>query len=241
MSKKRFDFRLAVGAIDGPQSSVWHFWSRNSEVYAAHRGFGGVQKFSFHTPNICRLAPSKVPGIIRKPAISEWRRDPTPAVGSGRVVRVLRIGFATDLLSSALERPARKIIWIEPAPAGSSTVLDLMFTRDNEASFSDALAGEPASIGHKLLVYQPLPNEEAFCISRWYSPEADKTLRMPASHGHTHDLIVYPRDPDATGRPIRLTIFSRPKDGDLMNVWEMGAYAHAPLTDDQWKAMVDAL
>src|SRR4051812_32627367 len=36
--KKRFDVRIAVGSPDGPRSSVWHFWSRKSEVYAQHGG-----------------------------------------------------------------------------------------------------------------------------------------------------------------------------------------------------------
>ena len=240
MSKKRFDFRLAIGTVDGARSSVWHFWSRNSEVYAAHGGMGGVEKFSFHTPNICRRAFTKehgTPNTLTNRAMHEWLRDPTPPIGGKRVVRVLRVGFATDLLSTALKPPKRHNAWIKPAPAGGSTVLDLMFTRDSEAVLSQAISGEPPGLGHTLIAYKQLPNGEAFCVTVWYSDKADKLLRMPASHGHKNDLIVHPNDPTLSGRPVRLTLFSNPTDGELMNVWELGAYWHVPLTDDEWEMM----
>jgi hypothetical protein len=244
MSKNRFDFRLAIGSIGGPRSSVWHFWSRRSEVYATHGGMGGIEKFSFHTPNVCRRAFTKeygTPAAMTNRASHEWLRDPTPPVGSQQVVRVLRIGFATDLLSTALKPPKRTITWVKPAPLGGSTVLSLMFTKDSEANLVQALEGEPSALNHTLIVYKKLPNGEAFCITSWFSPEADKTLRVPASHGHKRDLIVYPKDPEATGRPVRLTTFSSPKDGELIDVWEFGGYWSAPVTDAEWKAMVDAV
>jgi hypothetical protein len=203
---------------------------------------GGIEKFSFHTPNICRRAFTKehgTPEMLNNRATSEWHRDPTPPVGSKRVVRVLRVGFATNLLSTALEPPKRSITWIKAAPPGGSTVLDLMFTHDCEADLFEAIAHEPVDLGHTLVAYKQLPNGEAFCVTSWHSDQADKTLRMPASHGHKHDLIVHPNDPASTGRPVRLTLFSNPTDGELINVWDLGAYWHAPLTDDQWKKMCE--
>ena len=53
-------------------------------------------------------------------------------------------------------------------------------------------------------------------------------------------IVGFPA-PEATGRPVRLTTSSSPKDGDLMDVWEFGGYWSAPVTDAEWKAMVDAV
>jgi hypothetical protein len=240
MTRKRFDIRVAIGTVDGPRSSVWHFWSRNSEVYVVHGGMGGIEKFSFHTPNVCRRAFTKEhgkPSGLANRATHEWRRDPTPPESSKRVVRVLVVGFATDILSTALAPPKHKVIWVEPAPPGGSTVLDLMFTRDAEATLLEALTSEPQHLGHRLVAYNPLPNGEAFCVTSYHADHADSTLRMPASHGHKRDLIAFPKDPNSTGRPVRLTIFSNPADGEFMRVWEYGADWHAPLTDAEWEIM----
>jgi len=238
---KRFDVRIAVGSLDGPHSNVWRFWSRKAEVYAAQSAMGGVEKFSFHTPNICRRAFTKehgTPITLNDRATHRWLRDVTSTAG---VVRVLRVGFATDLLSTALAPPKRSISWIKPAPSGWSTVIDLMFTREDETTLLKALTGERAEIGHRLVAYKRLPNGEAFCVSVWYADRADTTLRMPADQTHKEDLIVFPKDPDLTGRPVRLTLFSNPSDGQFMQAWEYGAYWQTPLTDDEWNTMRQSL
>jgi hypothetical protein len=237
MGSQRFDVRLAVGTPGGPCSSVWRFWSRKSEVYAAVSQMGGVEKFSFHTPDICRHAFTKehgTPRTMRDRAMHAWRRDPTPPAGTNRVVRVLRIGFATDLLSTALQPPRRTLIWAAPAPAGGSTVVEVIFSRDSESTVIEALA---THLAHKLIAYRRLPNGEAFCITSWYSDQADKVLRMPADADHKDDLVVFPNDITQSGRPVRLSLFSNPKDGDFMQVWELGAFWHPPLTEAEWNAM----
>jgi hypothetical protein len=241
MAGKRFDIRLAVGSPNEPRSSVWAFWSRKSEVYAAHRRMGGIEKFSFHTPTLCRHAftkeHSQPSGRINR-AMQAWHRGNTPPAGSNQIVRVLRIGIATDHLSNKLaETPPGNTHWINPAPLGGSTVIDLSFTNDSEAALREALKSEPANLEHKLLAYKQLPNGEAFSISSWHSDEADKVFRVKAAPHDPRDLLIFPIDPDDTGRPVRLTLFSNPQDGDLMSVWEMGGYWHAPLTDAEWQAM----
>jgi hypothetical protein len=241
MAGKRFEIRLAVGSPHGPRSSVWLFWSRNSEVYAAHRSMGGIQKFSFHTPTLCRHAFTKEHGTPRgqsSRAVHEWHRGSTPPRGSNHIVRVLRIGVATDHLSTRLaETPPDNTRWINPAPSGGSTMIDLLFTNDSEDSLCEALKSEPANIGHKLLGYSQLQNGEAIAISSWHSVEADTVFRVSAAPHDPRDLLIFPLDPDVTGRPVRLTLFSNPKDRDLMRVWELGGYWHTPLTDAEWDLM----
>lgn len=240
---RRFDIRAAVGDPSLPRSDVWHFWSRNDQVYVVHGRMGHVQKFSFHTPNICRLAYTKefgTPRTLSNRATHEWRRDATPQKGSRRVVRVLRVFFPTDVLSTAIAPPTKNIRWIKPAMAGGATVLDLMYTRDDEATLRAAIAEEPGTLRHEIIDYKKLTNDEAFCISSWVTHDAQNTLRIPASHGHKQDLIVLPNDPNNTGRPVRLITFSNPKDGDFIQAWEFGGYWHSPLTDDEWVTMRQA-
>lgn len=239
MALKRFDFRMAVGAPTGPRSSIWRFWSRNDQVYVAHSGMGGVQKFSFHTPDICRLAFTKEHGSLARRenrAMHEWRRNSTPPSESKRAVRVLRVGFATDVLSTALKPSNKNVSWVKAAPAGGSTVIDLMFTRDTEEAVRAAVSIEK-NIEHQILTYRMLSNGEAFCVTSWFASETTEALRIPASHGHERDLIVLPTDPTLSGRPVRLTTFSNPKDGDVIRAWEFGAYWVDPLSDQQWDTM----
>jgi len=205
---------------------------------------GGIEKFSFHTPTLCRHAFTKEhgpPSRRSNRAMQVWRRGSTPPAGSNQIVRVLRIGITTDHLSTKLaETPPDNTHWINPAPSGGSTVIDLSFTKDSEATLREALESEPANLEHKLLTCRQLPNGEAFSISSWHSDKADKVFRVLAAPHDARDLLILPRDPDNTGRPVRLTLFSNPKDGDLMSVWELGGYWHAPLTDAEWQAMCDA-
>ena len=230
---KRFDIRVAIGSAEGPRSGVWHFWSRKGQVYVVHSEMGPVQKFSFHTPDYCALAFTKehgTPSTMRQRAMHKWRRDPTPEAGTKRAVRVLRVGFATDLLPTALPQPHKQVVWVQPAPPCGSTVLDLMFVRDAECTWREALASDAAA-NHRIIAYKALPSGEAWCLTSWFAEGSDRSFRIPASHGTQNDIIISPLDPAGTGRPIRVTAFSHPKDGDLMRAWEFGAYAHRPLTD----------
>jgi hypothetical protein len=230
VTMKRFDVRLAVGTMHCPRSSVWNFWSRNDQVYVAHGNLGGVEKFSFHTPDIYRLAFTKEHGTpvgVSNRASHQWRRDLSPPPRMKQVVPVLRVNFATDVLSTALAAPKKPVSWIDAAPVGHATVVDLMFTRESEQSMSELSAnGFPQQCGFKLICYKEMSNEEAFLIASWFSTEAANTLRMPAENGAKHDLIILPIDPNRTGRPVRLTVFSDPKDGDIiqLRIWRLLAF-----------------
>ena len=119
-------------------------------------------------------------------------------------------------------------------------MIDLFFSLDSEGSLREALASDPPSLAHELLAYRQLPNDEALCISSWHSSAAQKFFRVKAAPHDPRDLLILPDDPADTGRPVRLTLFSNPKDGDSMNVWEMGGYWQEPLTDDRWQAICKA-
>jgi hypothetical protein len=232
---KRFDVRVAIGTLAGPRSNVWHFFSRNDQVYAVHGRAGSVEKFSFHTPDVCRLALTKEYAIrsdFQDRHAYEWRRNVASNVGLSRVVRVLRIEFPTDLLSTALQPLKKTIRWITPAPTGGSTMIDLLFTGDSERRAREEIKHDPPERGHQLLAYTQLSNGEAFCLTSWFAPQASlTTLKIPASYHAENDLIVSTLDPDGTGRPIRLSVFSNPKDGDMMHVFDLGAFLKPP-TDE---------
>jgi len=153
-------------------------------------------------------------------------------MGACLATRVLRIGFSTDLLSTTLRSavPAKPVMWVDAAPSGGTTVLDLAFTREDEGAIRAVLANEPQDLAHRLLSYQRLPSGEAVTITAWFSPDADKGFVMPASHNVNEDLVVSTDDPMGTGRPVRLTLYSNPQDRDFMRVWEFGAYWRTPPT-----------
>ena len=136
---------------------------------------------------------------------------------------MLRVGFATAVLSTALNKPTKEVIWVPAAPRGS-TVIDLIFTREDE----ETVRTLTAKVAHNLIAYKVLPSGEAFCLVSWFSEEAEENaFVVPASHHTNNDLIVSPEDPDATGRPVRLTTYRLSSEG-YMCAWEFGAYYQTP-------------
>jgi hypothetical protein len=51
---------------------------------------------------------------------------------------------------------------------------------------------------------------------------------MPADLTHKDDLIAFPENINASGRPVRLSLFSNPKNDDFMQVWGMGHFGIDP-------------
>jgi len=227
----KFNLRFAITRPDGARSSIWHVRRHGSQVYVIFDGLGGVQKFSFHTPNLCRLAQTKEHAALmgtERYCLHEWWRDSTPESGSGKRVRVLLLSCGTNVLSTAFPVSKKSFHAIAAAPVDQSTLVELCFTRENESSVLDSLRKSEPHFNHQLLAYEKLDNGEAIVISSYWGDVANDTLDMPAPKesgksrfGH---LVVSPEDPAKTGRPIRVTTFSNPKDGDFIQVWEFGAY-----------------
>ena len=202
---------------------------------------GGIHKFSFHTPSSCRRAftkeysETKIPG---NRVMQQWHRGPTPSKGVGKVVRVLRIVISTDDLSTGLlDSILGTIHWVNPAPTGGSTCVDLMFSNEPEEELRKLLSGEPENLQHNLHFYNRLPNGEVLVLNSFHSSHSQRVMRVAAAPHDPRDLIVLPEDPENTGRPVRLSLFSNPKDGDFITVWEMGGYWHSPLSQEEWNAM----
>lgn len=242
MSKNRFDLRFVVGSPNGPRSSEWAVWSRKSDVYVASRTLGGIQKFSFHPPNLCRHALTKehvkrAEKIDRK-AI-EWRRGQSPVRGKKQVVRVLRIGFPTDYLSSSLQgKVSNKCLWLDSAPNSGSTVVDIMFTNEDRINLERELIHEMKYFEHRIISYHKMEDGEAFAVASFHSPLTEAPIRLKAAPHDPFDMIALPVDRFNTGRPIRLTLLGHAEDNKPLQVLELGCFRHFPISETTWDAMI---
>ena len=91
-------------------------------------------------------------------------------------------------------------------------VIEMMFTLDPQNAIKAELER-----GQRILVsYWPLKNGEAFVAASRTATWEGEDFRMPGSHHEKRDLVISRCDPDATGRPVRLTMFTQPKDGDAL-------------------------
>lgn len=218
--------RYVVGCHGGARSSVWRVIVRGDDVYVNCATIGGIEKLSFHQSRNCRKAFTAeygVPPSLDDRATTKWKRSETPPVGSKIGHAVLEIRIPTDTLSTALAPLTKKVTWISPSAPGTLTVLLMLYTRK-----SKDLVLETFPEG-RMQAYVAMPSGEAFVIlshpTLWVCPD----VRVPASHHAAQDYLFSADDPDRTGRPVRLVMFSEPKDGDKMIAWEYGGYQRTPL------------
>jgi hypothetical protein len=227
----KFNFNFAVADSDGKRSSLMHLRRHGSQIYLMTQSMGGIQKYSFHTPDICRLAFTKEYATkqqMKNRGIIEWRRGPTPEAGSVNATRVLRLHVGTNVLSARYPETAEGFEKIAAAPRNWSTIVDLGYTRDPESIIRKKVGESATDYNHTLVAYEQLENGEAIFLSSHWASVANDTLNMPAPKpgvgavfGH---LVVSPNDPQNSGRPIRVTVWSNPGYGDLLDAWEFGAY-----------------
>lgn len=216
------DARYVVGTPGGARSNVWRVIVKKSgDVYVTSARMGGVEKLSFHKSGICRKAFTAeygTPHGLDDRATIKWKRSVTPPAGTNQGNFVFEVGIATNTLSLALPLPTKKVRWIAPAPPGDTTVLSMFYARDDEVVIKNGMQrGE-------ILSYTPVAEGEAFVVRSAPFTWDGKDFRVPASHHMSEDYIFSPSDPDRTGRPVRVTIFSHPKDGEKMLAWEHGGY-----------------
>ncbi len=201
-----------------------------------------IQKYSYHPPNICRSALTKEytksVGTTDRNS-TQWLRDETPPLGSRKVVRVMRIATPTDYLSTRIKAkaPHSQCYWIDPAPCGGTTFVDVFFTRDDETVIRELLASEVESLQHDLIAYRQLENGEAFAITSFHVSISHEPVRLKAAFHDQTDIIALPVDPGSTGRPLRLALNVPTNDGDFLPVWELGCYRSPPLTDAEWEQL----
>lgn len=202
-----------------PTFRVWHVWTKRGQVYVAHKGGGGIQKISLHTPTNCRHAFTSEygkPTGLQTRAIVEWERAPTPPVGIGRASCALTLEFPTDFLSTALDH-VDGVTWVPAAPAGHVTIMEFIFTEDNEHDFRAALTGPRREV-----LYWRTCDNEAFVIISHFTAWVGENITVPPSHDETRRLVISSDDPNRTGRPIRFSVFGNPKNG-VMTILEFGA------------------
>ena len=58
-----FKARIAIGDKSGTRSAAWVVSTAKSDVYAAHRISGGIEKISFHQSRVCRRAFTAEHGV----------------------------------------------------------------------------------------------------------------------------------------------------------------------------------
>lgn len=218
----RMDARLVVGTLGGPRSNIWRLASWRDDVYLA---VGAVPvKFSFHASGRCRkafTAEHGPPPSLTDRATIKWWRAPTPRPdGSGRASCVLQVGIPTDTLSTSFQPLPKPATWINPAPAGMGTVIEMLFSWEAENDLSAA-----AAAGNRTVIcYTNLPGGQTFAVTSRHATWEHEDFYMPASHHEGEDWLFTKDDPGATGRPVRITIFNNPKDGDSIIGWEFGGY-----------------
>src|SRR5438094_10175997 len=88
-------------------------------------------------------------------AMFKWHRAPTPPAGTFQIARVAWIGFATDFLSRPAETYGEDVAWIEAAPTGGATCVELSFTRDSQDMILKAVG--QSSVYHRMLRYVSIP------------------------------------------------------------------------------------
>ena len=131
MAKNILNLRFGVKRTDGYIYSIWRLWATHiGDVYLAVRSHAGVSKYSFHKSGICRSAFTSEYGKPEKMtdrAMFKWKRNVTPTIDDN-ATRVAWIAFPTDYLS----RETKKVTWIDAAPSGSATFIELAYTSKPE-------------------------------------------------------------------------------------------------------------
>lgn len=224
MAQNLADLRFAVRSPSGQISSIWRLWAtRHGDVYLATRSMAKIEKYSFHKSGICRSAFTNehgTPKTMTDRAMFKWKRLSTPAAGEGKASRVAWVAFPTDYLSRNAE-PSVEVRWIEAAPPGGATYVELAFTSESR-NFIETAFGQRQE--RKLLLYVNLPGDEAAFLNYYHSDWEDRDLKVPGD-GKVADLLFSASDPYETGRPIRIRLGSSPSDGDALVLRELGGYA----------------
>jgi len=198
--------RFAVGHARFAHSTVWSVISAQNEVYALHRTMGHVEKISLHSSRICRrayIASHARPSLMDDRVLNRWERLKTPPVSKKKIVVGLEVGFPSNQLSNQLEATAKKVSWIPAAPAGFTTIVQIIYTKDTEAGLATLLA----PLSTQLVAYHRLPNGEAVAVVSFEQVDTFTGIIMPASMGERRDLVVPMQGNPAIKRPIGLTLF----------------------------------
>lgn len=226
MSKNLLDLRFGIRRPDGFISDIWRAWvTRQGDVYLGTKGMAGIAKYSFHRSGVCRSAFTSqhgTPTTMADRAIFKWRRAETPPPGVNQASRAAWLAFPTDYLSRPVKADDGRTAWIEAAPPGGATYVELCFTAESESTIKEAF---DVNSERRLLQFVELPTKgDSFFIAYYPGEWQNNDLRVPGE-GRTADWLFSAEDPLNTGRPLRIRFGPFPKDGDAMVLQELGGFA----------------
>jgi hypothetical protein len=219
-----FKARVAIGDASGARSNIWMVSTANNDVYAFHRDRVGIEKISFHQSGICRSAFTEQHGTpegMTNRVIQRWNRPQIPPAGSNTLIRLLSVGFPTSHLGTGPVPVDKPMLWLAPAPPGRYRNFELALTPDPPETVS-ALIEQWAD--HQVLATHPTPNGTSLIL---FSGEGEWTrgdLIMPASMHEADDFAFPAVETPEQARPIRLTIYTSPRDGDCLMCAELSGF-----------------
>jgi hypothetical protein len=210
------DFRFAIGEPGKRQSSIWHAWSYNSDVYAS---FGDCHKLSVHAS-----APYYFYGLTGEYAkrhlggqrnLTKWLRGALPRPGEGRAARIVWAVFPTDYLGPD-RREYHGVHWIPAAPAGQAVQIDIILTLEGRTTVEAAFK----SNGRRLEEYVTLPNGQAFAIvSSIMSDWENKDVLLRGGPDFSN-VAFLAEDEKGSDRSEILCFWPEPKDGGPLKIQE---------------------
>jgi hypothetical protein len=218
--------RFAVGVPGVSQSSSWKLWTQGNETYMLTRQTGEDHKFSFHSSGVCRWALAQERTDGRDRAMLKWRRPSVPATGSRGGTLLLSIVFPTSHLSAYADVFTKPVRWINPAPQGAGTNIDVFLTKEGGSVVEKAFM-ERAE--RELLAFGALRDGPNVGVAASFVDCGPIDLQSPASPalpGTVFGDLAFPeRDTLGTGRPIRMLIVSPAEaEGAAPTAWEIGGY-----------------
>jgi hypothetical protein len=222
MSRNVADLRFSISDHALGHSSVWRFWvSRHGDIYMATRDMAGIIKLSFHRSGICRYAFTTEHGVstgLNDRLLERWHRAPIPHRESENFARLAWIAFPTDYLSNSRPTETQRVTHIPPAASGMATFVEIGLCRRAKDELHESTNGD---IQADIASYSPIFDDVAVFMRWYHGTWENRDVRIPASHGKPAYRFLASEAPE-TARPIRLTMQSRPKDGDAMLITELG-------------------
>ena len=204
---RRSILRFAVGAKDGPHSTVWRIWGEpKGDVYAAVRTLGGIVKASFHKDGKCHV------GFTSGYSDTATRRFGTPRrhwetwrLPQAPVTRILRLLIPRMELREFPPKYRSKVIWI-PAPKEQPIAVISVFMVVGDIDLQ--LPTDATEV--RLVGRVDAGNRKAWVI---YAPSPVEGAWVDAIEDARRDLRRLPR-PEVPGPGLRATIWDSRPDHD---------------------------
>lgn len=229
------ELRFGIGTPGGRRSGSWKLWSRNNEIYLKRRNKHHVDKFSFHSSGICRWASIEANADGRDRLFQKWTRKPIPEkTEDGAVSLLLTLTFPTNHLGTDADDLPGKMYWIDPAPEGLATCVEIFVTRMVE---SEIRLFCNKSGCRSLLRCSRLPSGLWIGVTKLEfecGPVELKIPRHPPVPGQIFGDLIFPDVDNGDGRrPVRLMfMLGHDKIGELPQLWELGGYQITSLIEN---------